>query len=690
MEYIRKKMGSMTVLRVNMAPAIGCLKWEHPVRQLLVKQVICSNWFDAFILFVIGLNCVFLAMNGSFPTMELIFLLIFTVETVLKMMALGICRGKLTYLHDAWNWLDFLVVVLGWVGMLPGVGNFSAIRAIRVFRALRAMKAVPSLRQMVNSLILCVGALGDIMTLLTFYVLFIATVGLQLYMGVMRQGCTKVPAGVVTHQAWNDYVRNSSNWVDSLGGGESGGRFCGNASGSTPCPASSGGLNVVCLPTRENPNGGYTNYDSFSYAMLAAFQLTTLDFWEDQLMILLHTVGPQCVPFFLIGVIFGGFFLINLVLAVVVTAYDKIAEDRDTAAEESNAAADRRDADLVAKAKAMGLPEPDLITKRQKTKSSGIDNRPVDEVAAESIEADKARKKARRDRITGSGRWSRFRRSCLEVSETRWFTGTVVALIILNTITMAMEYPAMPSALKSFCDISNIFFIAAFTLEMLVKMAGLGFREDGYFKSGWNRFDFTIVFLSIVELILTYASSTQIGGLSVLRTFRLLRVMKLAQSWSTMQKLVTTIMKAMSELGALTFILLIVMYTFAVLGKELFGEKYTTAAFAAAHPDWGGEVPIWNFTDFAHSFLQVFRILVGEWIEPLWETMAVVGPGSFLWYFITLIVGNFVIMNLFLALLLGAFEGTTSDDDALKPLDPDHAAKMASEYDTFEETLGGC
>lgn len=29
----------------------------------------------------------------------------------------------------------------------------------------------------------------------------------------------------------------------------------------------------------------------------------------------------------------------------------------------------------------------------------------------------------------------------------------------------------------------------------------------------------------------------------------------------------------------------------------------------------------WNFSDFFHSFMMIFRILCGEWIEPLWDCM---------------------------------------------------------------------
>ncbi len=46
---------------------------------------------------------------------------------------------------------------------------------------------------------------------------------------------------------------------------------------SSHCPT-----NYTCLgDIGDNPNDGFTNFDNFGWAMLNAFQLITLDFWED-------------------------------------------------------------------------------------------------------------------------------------------------------------------------------------------------------------------------------------------------------------------------------------------------------------------------------------------------------------------------------------------------------------------------
>lgn len=127
--------------------------------------------------------------------------------------------------------------------------------------------------------------------------------------------------------------------------------------------------------------------------------------------------------------------------------------------------------------------------------------------------------------------------------------------------------------------------------------------------------------------------------------------------------------------------MLIIMYLFAVMGMQLFGEYYVPMKF----PD--GEVPRWNFTDFQHSFLLVFRILCGEWIEPMWDTMLASSEAAVLYYLVVIVVGNFILLNLFLALLLSAFdeeqaeeiaEDTTADADEGAMSSPPPAARLTN------------
>ena len=69
----------------------------------------------------------------------------------------------------------------------------------------------------------------------------------------------------------------------------------------------------------------------------------------------------------------------------------------------------------------------------------------------------------------------------------------------------------------------------------------------------------------------------------------------------------------------------------------------------------GKEIPRWNFKDFMHSFMIVFRVLCGEWIESMWDCMRVSGAACVPFFLATVIIGYLVVLNLFLALLLSSF-----------------------------------
>ena len=61
--------------------------------------------------------------------------------------------------------------------------------------------------------------------------------------------------------------------------------------------------------------------------------------------------------------------------------------------------------------------------------------------------------------------------------------------------------------------------------------------------------------------------------------FSQLRVFKLAQSWPTLRLLLSIILSTLGALGNLCLILGIVIYIFAVIGLQLFREKYVDSNF---------------------------------------------------------------------------------------------------------------
>jgi hypothetical protein len=134
-------------------------------------------WFDRFILFLILLNSLFLAMNDySFrlpngdkswrntlvEASEIVFLVLFTLEAMIKITGMGFVFEKGTYLRDGWNVLDFIVVVTGWIGLIPGVTSFTVLRTVRILRPLKSIKAIGKMKILVNSLLKSLPGLANV------------------------------------------------------------------------------------------------------------------------------------------------------------------------------------------------------------------------------------------------------------------------------------------------------------------------------------------------------------------------------------------------------------------------------------------------------------------------------------------------------------------------------------------------
>ncbi|KAM9549008.1 sodium channel protein type 1 subunit alpha isoform 5-T5 [Guaruba guarouba] len=239
----------------------------------------------------------------------------------------------------------------------------------------------------------------------------------------------------------------------------------------------------------------------------------------------------------------------------------------------------------------------------------------------------------------------------------------ITICIVLNTLFMAMEHYPMTNEFSNVLSVGNLVFTGIFTAEMFLKIIAMD--PYYYFQEGWNIFDGFIVTLSLVELGLA-----DVEGLSVLRSFRLLRVFKLAKSWPTLNMLIKIIGNSVGALGNLTLVLAIIVFIFAVVGMQLFGKSYKECVCKISD---NCELPRWHMQDFFHSFLIVFRVLCGEWIETMWDCMEVAGQAMCLTVFMmVMVIGNLVVLNLFLALLLSSFSAdnlaVTDDDNEMNNL----------------------
>nr|XP_020474416.1 voltage-dependent L-type calcium channel subunit alpha-1D isoform X6 [Monopterus albus] len=700
-----KKQGGSTN---NRPPrALFCLTLNNPIRRACISLV---EWkpFDIFILLSIFANCVALAIYIPFPrddsnstnqeleTVEYAFLIIFTVETFLKIIAYGLVMHQNSYVRNGWNMLDFVIVIVGLFSVVlemitkdadsggqsggkPGGFDVKALRAFRVLRPLRLVSGVPSLQVVLNSIIKAMVPLLHIALLVLFVIIIYAIIGLELFIGKMHATCYVIKTGALAEEE------------------------------PTPCAVSGHGrhclLNgTVCREGWQGPNNGITNFDNFLFAMLTVFQCITMEGWTDVLYWMNDAMGFE-LPwvYFVSLVIFGSFFVLNLVLGVLSGEFSKErekakargdfqklrekqqleedlkgyldwitqAEDIDPENEEEGDEESKRNrvtlADLTEKKKGKfgwftqstetqaSIPTSETVSVNTDTQPGEDDSSPCCGPLGQKITKSKCSRQWRR--------WNRFcRRKCRAAVKSVTFYWLVIILVFLNTLTIASEHYNQPDWLTEVQDVANKVLLAMFTLEMLVKMYSLGLQA--YFVSLFNRFDCFVVCGGIVETILVELAIMSPLGISVFRCVRLLRIFKVTRHWASLSNLVASLLNSMKSIASLLLLLFLFIIIFSLLGMQLFGGKFNFDETMTKRS---------TFDNFPQALLTVFQILTGEdWNTVMYDgIMAYGGPASSgmvvcIYFIILFICGNYILLNVFLAIAVDNLADAESLNTAQK------------------------
>ncbi|XP_068581767.1 sodium channel protein type 4 subunit alpha B isoform X2 [Cebidichthys violaceus] len=664
------------IYRFNAESACYLLSPFNPLRTVAIK-ILIHSLFSLFIMVTILANCAFMTLSDPpawSKTVEYVFTFIYTFEATIKVVSRGFCVGGFTFLKDPWNWLDFMVISMAYLTEFVDLGNVSVLRTFRVLRALKTITVIPGLKTIVGALIQSVKKLADVMILTVFCLSVFALIGLQLFMGNLRQKCVLIPPLLLDNNTSNNtsdfgtgyhgndtqsnntgssgfdyskYINNPENYYYQPGQLDA--LLCGNSSDAGVCPEG-----YVCLKVGRNPNYGYTSYDSFGWAFLSLFRLMTQDFWENLFQLTLRAAGKTYMIFFVVVIFLGSFYLINLILAVVAMAYAEqneatMAEAKQKEEEYAQILEMLKTREEEAACREQGT------TPQKKNSSAEIKGHEQEHTAIEDFAEDQRPCPPcwyvfadifLKWNCCGCWRWIK-RYLYIFVMDPFVDLGITIC-IVLNTVFMAMEHYPMTEEFEELLSIGNLVFTGIFTAEMVLKL--LAMDPYYYFQVGWNIFDSIIVTMSLVELGLA-----NVQGLSVLRSFRLMRVFKLAKSWPTLNMLIKIIGNSVGALGNLTLVLAIIVFIFAVVGMQLFGKNYKDCVCRIA---LDCELPRWHMFDFFHAFLIIFRVLCGEWIETMWDCMEVSGQTMCLIVFMmVLVIGNLVVLNLFLALLLSSFSG---------------------------------
>ncbi|GAA6232848.1 sodium channel protein type 4 subunit alpha B-like [Lates japonicus] len=644
--------------RFNAEPACYLLSPFNRLRTFAIR-ILVHSWFRLFVLLTILTNCVLMMLRDHpawSDTAEYVFTAIYTFEIIIKTVSRGFCIGRFTFLRDPWNWLDVIVVGSIFLTEFIYLGKVTPVLWI-VPRTLKMIAVCPGVKKTVGAVVQSVKRLAGVIVLTVLGLSVLAMVGLQLFMGNLRQKCVIMPPlgnlteiyliGYHDNETGSSDINSAENYyylpgqLDAL--------VCGNSSDSGRCPEG-----YICLRAGQNPNYGYTSYDSFGWSLLETFRLMTLNFWENLIQLTYRAVGKISTIAFVLLVFPTCFCLLSLIMAVVTMA--SVEQDRADVTE-----AKQREEEFIQILEVMRRREEEgegeaacrveLLEKQdsapQKKNSAVVIKNQEDHAIGDlRMSCPPCCLTCLRWNCCGCWRWLKQRLYTLVTHP--FFDFGVVVCLILNTIFLAMEHYPMTVDFEELLSIMSLVFTAIFTAEMLLRIMAMD--PYGYFQVSWNVFDSVIVIISLLEL-----AFADIEGLPVLRCFHLMRVLRLARWWPTFHMLMKIIWASVGALRNLTLVLLIMVFTFTVVGMQLFHKDYKDCVCRIAEDC---ELPRWHMNDLFHTFILIFRVLCGDWIETLWDCMEVSGRSVCLIFFMmVLLIGNLLVLNLFLALLLSSSTG---------------------------------
>jgi voltage-gated sodium channel len=228
-------------------------------------------------------------------------------------------------------------------------------------------------------------------------------------------------------------------------------------------------------------------------------------------------------------------------------------------------------------------------------------------------------------------------RACAHLADSSAFNLAIFVVILANAVVLGLEtYPRVVDEAGGLLRALNDVFLAIFVVELAIRLTAFGSRPQDFFRSGWNIFDFVVVFASLAPGLRENAL--------LLRLARLARILRVVRLLPDLRVLTIAIGRSIPGVLSLTVLALLVVFIYGMVGWTIFadhapdqygtiGEAMLTLFVALTLenlPDQlalGRELSDWTILYFISyalvaAFL-IFNILIGVVINSLEEARAI-------------------------------------------------------------------
>ncbi|KAJ8374981.1 hypothetical protein SKAU_G00055610 [Synaphobranchus kaupii] len=661
---------------VNTTQGSGQIWWRL---RKTCYQIVEHSWFETFIIFMILLSSGALAFEDIYIEQrkvvkvvlefaDKIFTYIFILEMLLKWVAYGFKK----YFTNYWCWLDFLIVDISVIGLLASAVNYdqmSSMRVLRTLRALRPLRAVSRLAGIRVSIVSLVantlgysefGAIKSLRTLRALRPLRALSrfEGMRVVVNALIGAIPSIMNVLLVCLIF---------WLifSIMGVNLFAGKFgrCVNRTGYIH------NISMVnnkseCLSLNDTHfywTKVKVNFDNVGAGYLALLQVATFKGWMEIMYAAVDSRSVEEQPikeinmymylYFVIFIIFGSFFTLNLFIGVIIDNFNQ-----------------------------------------QKRKISGQDIFMTEEQkkyynAMKKLGSKKPQKPIPRPTNPVQGFF-------FDLVSKQAFDIIIMVLIILNMITMMVETDEQPKNMEVILNKINLAFIIIFSAECLIKITAL---RCYFFTVGWNIFDFVVVILSVVGIVLADIIEKYFVSPTLFRVIRLARigrVLRLIRGAKGIRTLLFALMMSLPALFNIGLLLFLVMFIYAIFGM---------ANFAYVKKQSGID-DMFNFETFANSMICLFQITTSAGWDSLLSPILnnspeecnpsiphtgtnargnCGNPSVGITFFVTYIIISFlIVVNMYIAIILENFSVAT--EESTEPLSEDDFEMFYEVWEKFD------
>jgi voltage-gated sodium channel len=222
--------------------------------------------------------------------------------------------------------------------------------------------------------------------------------------------------------------------------------------------------------------------------------------------------------------------------------------------------------------------------------------------------------------------------ACLRITESRRFQITIITAILLNALVIGLEtYDSIDDEYGGLLHALNDAFLAVFTVEVLMRIAAHGRRPADFFRSGWNVFDFVVVFAAYLPLVRE--------SVTLLRLVRVLRVARLLSVIPGLRIVILGIGRSLAPIGGMAALTFFVLYMYGILGWVLYADH---------DPERFGNIGL--------SLLTLFQILTLEGWNDVLATEMELSSWSWIYFVSFVLIATFVVLNVVIAIIVNSMD----------------------------------